>query len=202
MAEPANPPQPSDEVHTTYRPRFESYAEYIEKLLSKPGANCYEGYAQLRDYLLEGGPQYRLPPNECLSAPDLFRVYKSDKPVFFQRFSKAPSDLVAYPPPPNLQADELRSVLASYSSDVECQIVVLECMYRTPDPWVIDTLGLVLDMDPEIWLYFLAQIVDDGTGRALLRVEMWMRRDDFLSVGGNQLMILKEVPGIRLKTGT
>jgi hypothetical protein len=158
------------DLQITYQPAFATYLEYIEPLLSDPSGGVFLGdhYRLLHSHLRGGLLEPTSPPfpgdREQLT---LFRVYRSGKPILIHRLRPTPSstDHITRANAAQGFTTEFRSLISTFTDDVECQIVILEpnrlkphyesgCRHVLPHPWIIDILGLVLDMDPTVWKFF------------------------------------------------
>ncbi|KAF2729227.1 hypothetical protein EJ04DRAFT_568841 [Polyplosphaeria fusca] len=94
--------------------------------------------------------------------------------------------------------ESLKSFLRDANEAVACQIVLLDVgLSRLPPTWIVDAIGLGLDIDPGIWAFFLPQSsIEQNGGQA----PQWMRRSDFIAVGRDALLVLGAIPNIRPMT--
>lgn len=189
MAEPADidPTAQSSNVHSKSRAGFVTYEEYIKELLSTSGAHYYRSYQGVQDYLSGDAIGDIYFPGE-LDGLDVFRIYDNGTPASFHRLGDVASD-----------ADLDTELSHSYTfrdrfsniDNVTSQVVILRMGHNgLPDPWVVDTVSMILDLDPAVWSYF-----SDGE-----RSARWFRRDNFIEIGEDALMILGGVSGVRPKT--
>ncbi|KAF2279306.1 uncharacterized protein EI97DRAFT_455567 [Westerdykella ornata] len=146
-----------------WQPGFATYADYIDRVGSTADP-AYQNYGSLLKNRLQ---YFRGEHPEVYSGDiNLVRFYNDGKPSLVHRFKETRSP------------DEFRTLLAASDKNAAYQVIILELGNgRLPPAWVVDMIGLGLDMEPEVWVYFWSQ---EGKWNEVGTA--WMNRSDVIEV--------------------
>jgi hypothetical protein len=95
-------------------------------------------------------------------------------------------------------------MLLTDDPSIEHQAILLHLSAEGILPtWVVNVLGLYLDMEPGILSYVFSKGLQKrfGAGEKDTGLADWIHRENFIEVGADSLLLLEAVPGIRPQTG-
>lgn len=167
---------------------FETYADYVRHLVHNHG---HQELEILIDCLSNGAltadtSRFNMKlPDE--NAKLCLLHFRTNHRITQQRYGQA-------------NQVQLRATLGSHDLDIQYQVIFFQLL--GPDAiipsWIVDVLGLGLDIAPDIWLYLCSRSQHMATydiNRA------WVRRESFVEVGNDVLLMVKESEGKRNHTG-
>ncbi|KAF2114330.1 hypothetical protein BDV96DRAFT_600313 [Lophiotrema nucula] len=126
------------------------------------------------------------PPRRTL---DLIRFYSNGAPCCITHCHQA------------AQRRNLENDLVATEHNTLCQVLLVELDHDSlPPPWVLDVVGLGLDLEPTVWAYLNSR---SSHLEALqdFRPRSWIKRDNIIIVNQDAFMLLDEIHGIRPRTG-